>query len=150
MMAQIHQIKPDHPRRRSRQIGRGGKRGTTAGRGTKGQRARAGHRIRPEIRDVIKRLPKKRGHRFHRPPQSAATIVTLRQIASLFPGVAKVTPAALLKLGLISKVKGRLPRVKILAGGELRQPVKVSGCRVSVGAREKILAGGGEVLDTKQ
>jgi large subunit ribosomal protein L15 len=42
-------------------VARGGKRGKTAGRGTKGQKARAGHKIRPEIRDVIKRIPKMRG-----------------------------------------------------------------------------------------
>src|SRR3954466_6681426 len=42
-------------------VARGGKRGKTAGRGTKGQKARAGHKIRPEIRDIIKRIPKLRG-----------------------------------------------------------------------------------------
>ena len=45
-------------------VARGGKRGKTAGRGTKGQKARAGHKIRPEIRDVIMRLPKLRGYSF--------------------------------------------------------------------------------------
>src|SRR3989338_5787291 len=42
-------------------VGRGGKRGTTAGKGTKGQKARAGRRIRPAERDYIQRLPKLRG-----------------------------------------------------------------------------------------
>ncbi|MBI4136288.1 MAG: hypothetical protein HY481_01940 [Candidatus Vogelbacteria bacterium] len=60
----MHQLKRQHPRQRKKIVGRGGKRGTTAGRGTKGQKARAGHRIRPAIRDVIKKLPKRRGYRF--------------------------------------------------------------------------------------
>ena len=38
----------------SMRVGRGGKRGKTSGRGTKGQNARAGHRKRPEMRDIIK------------------------------------------------------------------------------------------------
>ena len=42
-------------------VGRGGKRGKTSGRGTKGQNARAGRKKRPEMRDFIKRIPKLRG-----------------------------------------------------------------------------------------
>lgn len=45
-------------------MGRGGKRGKTAGRGGKGQTARAGNKRRPELRDIIKRLPKNRGYHF--------------------------------------------------------------------------------------
>jgi len=58
---QLHDLKPLHPNKSSKRVGRGGKRGTTSGRGTKGQRARAGHRIRPAERDLIQRLPKLRG-----------------------------------------------------------------------------------------
>ena len=45
----------------SKRFGRGGKRGKTSGRGCKGQTARAGANMRPEMRDIIKRLPKLRG-----------------------------------------------------------------------------------------
>ena len=58
---QLHQLKPDHSRVTEKRIGRGGKRGTYSGRGTKGQHARSGHRIRPAERDFIQRLPKLRG-----------------------------------------------------------------------------------------
>lgn len=58
---QLHTIKSKTPRKKSRLIGRGGKRGKTAGRGTKGQNARAGRKKRPELRDFIKRFPKLRG-----------------------------------------------------------------------------------------
>jgi len=55
---QIHNLKRIHPNKRSVSIGRGGRRGKTSGRGGKGQTARAGHKVRPEIRDMIKKLPK--------------------------------------------------------------------------------------------
>ncbi len=58
---QFHTLKRKTPNKKSAQVGRGGTRGKTAGRGTKGQNARAGHKNRPEIRDVIKRVPKLRG-----------------------------------------------------------------------------------------
>ncbi len=58
---QFHNLKRKIANKKSRQVGRGGKRGKTAGRGTKGQNARAGHKNRPELRDFIKRVPKLRG-----------------------------------------------------------------------------------------
>jgi ribosomal protein L15 len=58
---QLYQLKPIHPRISQKRVGRGGKRGTFSGKGTKGQHARAGHRIRPAERDFIQRLPKLRG-----------------------------------------------------------------------------------------
>lgn len=58
---QFHSLKRKTPNKKSRQVGRGGTRGKTAGRGTKGQNARAGRKKRPELRDFIKRVPKLRG-----------------------------------------------------------------------------------------
>jgi len=58
---QLHQLQANHPNLAKKRIGRGGKRGTTSGRGTKGQHSRAGRRIRPAERDFIQRLPKLRG-----------------------------------------------------------------------------------------
>lgn len=58
---QFHNLQAKTKRKRSRQVGRGGTRGKTSGRGTKGQNARAGNKKRPELRDVIKRVPKLRG-----------------------------------------------------------------------------------------
>ena len=45
-------------------VGRGGKHAKPSGRGGKGQTARAGNKRRPELRDIIKKLPKNRGYRF--------------------------------------------------------------------------------------
>ncbi len=58
---QFHTLKRKTANKKSRQVGRGGTRGKTSGRGTKGQNARAGHKNRPELRDFIKRVPKLRG-----------------------------------------------------------------------------------------
>lgn len=58
---QWNTLKPKTKRKKPKSVGRGGKRGKTSGRGTKGQNARAGRKKRPEIRDFIKRFPKLRG-----------------------------------------------------------------------------------------
>lgn len=59
---QLHELKPIHKRKKPKRIGRGGKRGTYSGRGVKGQKARAGRKLKPIIREIIKRYPKIRGH----------------------------------------------------------------------------------------
>lgn len=58
---QYHNLISKTKRKKSRQVGRGGTRGKTSGKGTKGQNARAGRKKRPELRDIIKRIPKLRG-----------------------------------------------------------------------------------------
>ncbi|KKP29686.1 MAG: hypothetical protein UR15_C0010G0005 [Parcubacteria group bacterium GW2011_GWA2_31_28] len=58
---QLHQIQTKNSLKKSKRIGRGGKRGTYSGKGIKGQKSRAGAKIRPEIRDFIKKLHKLRG-----------------------------------------------------------------------------------------
>ncbi len=117
---QIHQLKPVHKGKKSRRVGRGGKRGTYSGRGIKGQKARAGAKIRPAIRDILKKIPKLRGYKFksfrHKP-----VIVNLDDIVRKFNEGDVVSPASLLEIGLISKRKGRMPKVKILGRGELKK-----------------------------
>jgi large subunit ribosomal protein L15 len=61
---QIHNLKRTHKNKKDRIVGRGGKHAKTSGRGGKGQTARAGNKRRPELRDIIKKLPKNRGYRF--------------------------------------------------------------------------------------
>jgi ribosomal protein L15 len=61
---QIHNLKRIHKNKKDRLIGRGGRHGKTSGRGGKGQTARSGNKRRPELRDIIKRLPKNRGYQF--------------------------------------------------------------------------------------
>ena len=61
-MIQLHTLQPFHPlKKKAPRVGRGGQRGTTSGKGTKGQKSRSGRRIRPAERDLIIRIPKLRG-----------------------------------------------------------------------------------------
>ena len=62
---QIHNLKRVHKNKKDRIVGRGGKHAKTSGRGGKGQTARAGNKRRPELRDIIKKLPKNRGYQFN-------------------------------------------------------------------------------------
>ncbi len=61
---QIHNLKRKYKNKKDRIVGRGGKHAKTSGRGGKGQTARAGNKRRPELRDIIKKLPKMRGYQF--------------------------------------------------------------------------------------
>lgn len=141
---QIHQLKSKTKRVTSQLVGRGGKRGKTAGRGTKGQRARAGHKIRPEIRDVIKRLPKLRGYSFGT-IQVPTQGVTLKSIDSHFKASETVSPRTLLEKNLIRQTGGTLPPVKVLATGTLSKALTFTGCAVSVSAKAQIEKVGGKV-----
>ena len=114
---QIHNVTPKTKRIRARRIGRGGKRGTYSGRGIKGQKARAGAKIRPAERDILKKIPKLRGYRFVSFRESPVA-VSFRKIEERFPAGATVTPEALFEKKLIRRVKGRMPRVKIVGGGK--------------------------------
>lgn len=61
---QLHELKPNHKLKKTKRVGRGGKRGTYSGHGIKGQKSRAGRKMQPIIRNIIKRYPKLRGHKF--------------------------------------------------------------------------------------
>ena len=141
---QIHGVQRNTNRKYSRQVGRGGKRGKTSAGGTKGQKARAGHKIRPEIRDVIMRLPKMRGYRFASRFDKDAP-VSLSQIEKHFSAGDTVNPEKLAEKRLISRRGGTLPKVKILSGGELTKKITVEKCLVSATARAKIEKAGGKI-----
>ncbi|MBI4086939.1 50S ribosomal protein L15 [Candidatus Kaiserbacteria bacterium] len=147
---QLHQLKPKTVRKTARRIGRGGKRGKTSGRGGKGQTARTGNSTRPEMRDLIKKLPKLRGHGKNRARTVNAervrpTVINLSVLDGVFEAGSTVDPRALLSRGLIHERGGRLPTVKILADGDLSKKLTVVACAVSAAARTKIEARGGSV-----
>ncbi|MEX0673037.1 MAG: uL15 family ribosomal protein [Candidatus Paceibacterota bacterium] len=144
---QLHDIQRNHPNQTSRQVGRGGKRGKTSGRGTKGQKARAGHKIRPEIRDEMKRLPKLRGRSTHRllPRSEASAVVNLDVLQEAFKSGESVTPDVLVEMKLVAPVRKKVPIVKVLGRGDLKKKLVITGCVVSATAREKIEAAGGTV-----
>ncbi|NBD74277.1 50S ribosomal protein L15 [Patescibacteria group bacterium] len=147
---QLHDLTPKTARTRKQRVGRGGARGKTAGRGTKGQNARAGTSKRPEERDLIKKLPKLRGHGINRgrtvntereKPQG----VTLAALEQTFSAGATVTPRTLTEQGLVRRFRGRTPQVKLLATGTLTKALTVEGCAATAGARSQIEAAGGSV-----
>ena len=145
---QLHSLTPRTKRRTPAPVGRGGKRGKTSGRGGKGQTARAGHKVRPEVRDFIKKLPKLRGHgknrsRTVRTNRIAATAVNLAALEAAYAAGETVSPTSLLAKGLVRRTKGRAPEVKILGTGTLTKALVVKNCTLSTAARAAILAVGG-------
>ncbi len=140
---QIHQIKPTIKKKGKKDRGRGGKRGGYSGRGQKGQRAH-GVRIRPDLRDIIKRLPKKRGYRFAS-IQKKPVVVNLKVLEKKFKEGDKITPKILVEKGIIGSKKGRIPEVKLLGSGNIAKKLLVSECQISAPAREKIEKAGGKI-----
>jgi len=145
---QTHNLKRQHPNKKSTQVGRGGTRGKTAGRGTKGQNARAGHKKRPEIRDFIKRIPKLRGRgkNINTSIQNKSVPVNLVTLEKVFKNGDIVSPATLVKAGVIKNIYGSGYTVKILATGSLSKKLTVKNCKVSLGAQTAIEKAGGSVL----
>jgi large subunit ribosomal protein L15 len=143
---QIHQIKRNTPNKNKKTVGRGGKRGKTSGKGTKGQNARAGRKFRPAMRDAIKKLPKLRGYNFNS-IQTKPETINLSQISLVASEGAVLTPVSLVELGLVSLQGGKFPKIKILGNGSIDKKVTVSGCDISASAKEKIEAVGGSVTE---
>jgi large subunit ribosomal protein L15 len=147
---QLHELKRKTKTKSKKRVGRGGLRGKTSGRGHKGQNARAGHSVRPEIRDMIKKLPKLRGHGVNRSRTVNSSIVkptpiNLSTLEENFGDGDKVNPKTLVSNGLVNKKKGRIPAVKILGTGTLSKKLEVSKCTISESAKAQIEKAGGKV-----
>lgn len=144
---QIHELKRKNPNKKSIKVGRGGTRGKTSGKGHKGQKARAGRKMRPEIRDMIKKLPKLRGRGVNSNKSfTDFSVVSVGALDHNFKDGDKVTPAILLDKKLIKKESGKLKTVKILGNGELSKKLTIKNCLVSKTAQEKITKAGGKLL----
>jgi large subunit ribosomal protein L15 len=147
---QLHSFSPRTKNKKNAPVGRGGKRGKTSGRGGKGQTARAGHKIRPEVRDLIKKFPKRRGYgknraRTVKTNRISDSVVNLAVLEALYKAGETVSPASLLAKGLVRRKKGRVPVVKILGTGEITKTLTVRGCTVSAAARTALEAAGGTI-----
>lgn len=141
---QLHTLnigKQKYPRPR---VGRGGKRGTTSGRGTKGQRSRAGHRIRPAERDYVQRLPKLRGIKNPRGATPSRVILNLDDLERL--AVRGTVSAQTLRAAGLTHRGKRGGSVKILGRGKLTSALSIKGVSVSGEAKKKIVAAGGRVI----
>ena len=147
---QLHELKRKTKAKSKKRVGRGGLRGKTSGRGHKGQKARAGHSLRPEIRDMIKKLPKLRGHGVNRARTVNSSVVkptpiNLSTLEANFSDGDKVNPKTLVSSGLVNKKKGKVPAVKILGTGTLSKKLEVSKCTISESAKTQIEKAGGKI-----
>lgn len=139
-----HQLKPPPGASRDRRrVGRGDGSGygTTAGKGTKGQKARAGGGVRPSFEGgqlpLVKRLPHRRG--FTNIFKTTYAVVNVGQL-NRFEALQEVTPQGLAAAGLVPSAK---QPVKVLGDGELSKAVVVKAAKFSAAARAKIEAAGG-------
>lgn len=143
-MANLNSIKRTGKRPYKR-VGRGQSsgRGKTSGRGTKGQNARAGRKKRPELRDIIKKIPKRRGYGKNRGrtvvARPAALAISLTKLDLLFESGTSISPATLVERGLIARTN--IP-VKIV-GGTTSKKFSISGIPASASARDSIAKAGG-------
>ena len=140
---QLHQLYPKHKSKRKKRIGRGGKRGTFSGRGVKGQKSRSGKRLEPIIRGLVKKYPKLRGYKFKK-WKTKSIIVNIGRLEKFKTGET-INSSVLLEKKIISKIKGRVPTVKILGKGEITKALTIEGCEISKSAREKIEKAGGKI-----
>lgn len=144
---QLNDLQPRTKRRRSKRIGRGGRRGKTSGRGHKGQKARAGHRIRPAVRDIIKKLPKRRGRGKHLNKSIAVKpiVVNLSDLEKTFSSGDEVTRRILIEKKLVRARRKKSPSIKILGRGTLTKKLAILDCAVSKSAHKQIKSAGGSV-----
>ena len=134
---QIHQVKPKNKLKKRKRVGRGGKRGTYSGKGLKGQKSRSGRVSYPVIREYIKKYPKLRGYRFNTISDKTA-VVNIGVLDKFFDNDSVITPKALLDKRLVRRIKGRMPKVKILGKGEITKNLIIKDCEISKTAKEKI------------
>jgi large subunit ribosomal protein L15 len=143
----LHDLRPNNGAKKKRKrVGRGisAGQGKTAGRGTKGQKARSGGGKGPYFEGgqlpLARRLPFKRGFTnirkvYYKP-------VNLDRLAEFdFDGI-EVTPEVMAAIGLIKKANDP---VVVLGNGDVNAPMTVKAHRFSKTAREKIEAAGGSV-----
>ena len=139
----IHDLRPAPGAHKAKtRVGRGeGSKGKTAGRGTKGTKAR--YQVRAGFEGgqlpLHMRLPKLRG--FKNPFRTEYQVVNLDRIQELFPSGGDVTVAELVAKGAVRKNQ----HVKVLGNGEITVKVNVTVDKASASAIEKIKAAGGSV-----
>ncbi|WP_034232550.1 50S ribosomal protein L15 [Arcanobacterium sp. S3PF19] len=142
-LLKIHDLRPAAGAKKSRtRVGRGeGSKGKTAGRGTKGTKARYQVPMGFEggQMPMHMRLPKLRG--FKNPARKEYQVVNLDKLSELFPQGGTVTVADLVAKGA---VRDNLP-VKVLGRGEISVKVDVVADAWSASAQEKITAAGGSL-----
>ncbi len=146
MTIKVHHLRPAPGAKTEKtRMGRGeGSKGKTAGRGTKGTKARyqVPERFEGGSMPLHMRLPKLRG--FKNPFKVQYQVVNLDRISALYPDGGDVTAADLAAKGA---VRAGQP-VKVLGTGEITVKVSVTADKFSATAKDKIEAAGGSVTAT--
>lgn len=155
----LSELKSKTPRKPSRRVGRGGKRGTYSGKGSKGQKSRAGAGFKPGFRGGDNRIwqlfPKQRGaskkpgsnrphmkHRFYQFRAEKPPVFNL-DFFNRFEDGQVVSPKMLAEQGWINKLE---KNVKILGNGDLKKKIDFQGFKFSESAREKVAKTGGKIM----
>ncbi len=140
---QLHHLRPaEGSKKRKIRVGRGeaGRRGKTAGRGTKGLKARS--KVRPGFEGgqtpLLKQLPKLKG--FKNPNREEFTVLNVGRL-DVFEAGATVSPIEMREAGLAKK-RGK---IKVLGQGDLDVALTVKAHAFSSGAVAKIKAAGGSI-----
>ena len=145
MSLKLHHLRPAPGAKTAKtRVGRGeASKGKTAGRGTKGTKAR--YQVPASFEGgqmpIHMRLPKLKG--FKNPFKVEFQVVNLDRINALFPEGGSVTVADLVAKGAVRKDQP----VKVLGQGELSVAVQLTADRFSGSAKEKIEAAGGSVTE---
>ncbi|WP_069814519.1 50S ribosomal protein L15 [Streptomyces sp. TP-A0874] len=141
----LHNLRPAPGAKTAKtRVGRGeASKGKTAGRGTKGTKARyqVPERFEGGQMPLHMRLPKLKG--FKNPFRTEYQVVNLDKLAALYPEGGEVTVADLVAKGAVRKNE----LVKVLGQGELTVALQVTVDAVSGSAKEKITAAGGTVTE---
>lgn len=139
----VHHLRPAAGAKKDKtRVGRGeGSKGKTAGRGTKGTKAR--YQVRPGFEggnlNFVMRAPKLRG--FKNPFRVEYQVVNLDKLAELYPKGGDVTVGDLVLKGAVRKNE----KVKVLGDGDIAVKLNVAVDKVSGSAEQKIVAAGGSV-----
>lgn len=139
----VHHLRPAAGSKKERtRVGRGeGSKGKTAGRGTKGTKAR--YQVRPGFEggnlNSVMRAPKLRG--FKNPFRVEYQVVNLSALADLYPKGGDVTVSDLVAKGAVRKNE----KVKVLGDGDIAVKLNVTVDKVSRSAEQKIVAAGGSI-----
>ncbi|HAS07944.1 MAG: 50S ribosomal protein L15 [actinobacterium acAMD-2] len=141
MTLKVHHLRPAPGSHKAKtRVGRGeASKGKTAGRGTKGTKARyqVPARFEGGQMPLHMRLPKLRG--FTNPFRVEYQVVNLDKLGELFPAGGEVTIEDLVKAGAVRKDEP----VKILGSGEITVALQIEANRFSASAKDKIIAAGG-------
>ena len=142
-LLKVHHLRPAAGAKKERtRVGRGeASKGKTAGRGTKGTKARYQVRVGLEGGNLnsIMRAPKLRG--FKNPFRVEYQVVNLEKLAELYPKGGEVTISDLVAKGAVRKNE----KVKVLGDGDIAVKLNVAVDKVSGSAEQKIVAAGGSV-----